>query len=187
MSLNTSKTPTVSEALETRITVRDFLDTPVPDDILRAILEKAMRSPSGGNLQPWKLHVMTGDTLAAFKKTAAERTLSGKLEEPTYRAYPSPLWEPQRICMPRSVFHVKTKWDASFGSRKTQNSSKPLLELSLQGIRASKCRNIWMLAFYCSLSCCWRVKTVCIRPRKAGGDDLYADRASLEEVSQFYD
>jgi len=97
MSLNTSATPTVSEALETRITVRDFLDTPVPNDVLRAILEKAMRSPSGGNLQPWKLHVMTGETLAAFKKTAAERTLSGKLEEPTYRAYPSPLWEPQKM------------------------------------------------------------------------------------------
>jgi len=67
MSLNTSATPTVSEALDTRITVRDFLDTPVPHDVLQRILEKSMRSASGGNLQPWKLHVMT-----------------------------SPLWEPQR-------------------------------------------------------------------------------------------
>jgi len=59
MSLNTSATPTVSEALDTRITVRDFLDTPVPHDVLQRILEKSMRSASGGNLQPWKLHVMT--------------------------------------------------------------------------------------------------------------------------------
>ncbi len=96
MTLNTNKTPAVTDALNSRITCRDFLDTPVHDDMLQRILSTAMRSPSGGNLQPWKLHVMTGETLAEFKKRASERTLAGKLEEPTYRPYPSPLWEPQR-------------------------------------------------------------------------------------------
>lgn len=96
MPLNTDKSPSVTDALNTRITCRDFLDTPVPDEVLMRILNMAMRSPSGGNLQPWKLHVMTGETLAEFKKRASEWTLSGKLEEPTYRPYPSPLWEPQR-------------------------------------------------------------------------------------------
>lgn len=96
MPLNTDKSPSVTDALNTRITCRDFLDTPVPEDVLMRVLNMAMRSPSGGNLQPWKLHVMTDETLAEFKKRAAERTLAGKLEEPTYAAYPSPLWEPQR-------------------------------------------------------------------------------------------
>lgn len=96
MPLNTDKTPSVTDALNTRITCRDFLDKPVPEDVLNRILTQSLRSPSGGNLQPWKLHVMTGDTLAEFKKRASERTLAGKMEEPTYRAYPSPLWEPQR-------------------------------------------------------------------------------------------
>ena len=96
MSLNTDKSPSVTEALNTRITVRQFLDKAVPDDVLNTLLTTALRSPSGGNLQPWKIHVMTGDTLANFKKEAVEITLSGKTEEPTYPAYPSPLWEPQR-------------------------------------------------------------------------------------------
>jgi len=96
MTLDISKSSSVTEALNTRITVRQFLDTPVPAELLNKILTTALRSPSGGNLQPWKLHVMTGETLAQFKKTATERTLSGKREEPTYPAYPSPLWEPQR-------------------------------------------------------------------------------------------
>ena len=96
MSLNTDKSATVTEALNTRITVRQFLDKAVPDDVLNTLLTTALRSPSGGNLQPWKIHVMTGDTLANFKKEAVEITLSGKTEEPTYPAYPSPLWEPQR-------------------------------------------------------------------------------------------
>jgi len=96
MTLSTSKSASVTDALNTRITVRDFLDKPVSDDLLRSILSRAMRSPSGGNLQPWKLHVMTGDTLAKFKTVAVERTLSGQTEEPTYPAYPEKLWEPHR-------------------------------------------------------------------------------------------
>ena len=96
MALNTDKSSSVTDALNTRITVRQFLDTPVPDDVLQRILTTSLRSPSGGNLQPWKLHVMTGKTLAAFKEKASAITLSGKLEEATYPAYPSPLWEPQR-------------------------------------------------------------------------------------------
>jgi len=96
MSLHTDPTPSVSAALESRITVRDFLDKAVPPEVLRSILSRAMRSPSGGNLQPWKLHVMTGDTLATFTKEQVRRTLAGEMEAPTHPAYPSPLWEPHR-------------------------------------------------------------------------------------------
>lgn len=96
MSLNTDKSESVTEALDTRITVRQFLDTPVPDDVLKGLLTAALRSPSGGNLQPWKIHVMTGGTLAKFTKDAVEITLAGKTEEPTHPAYPQPLWEPHR-------------------------------------------------------------------------------------------
>lgn len=96
MSLDTGKSKSVTEALNSRITVRDFLDAPVPDETLRGILNMAQRSPSGGNLQPWRTHVMTGEALAAFKTDAIERVKSGQTEEPTYPAYPSPLWEPHR-------------------------------------------------------------------------------------------
>ena len=96
MSLNTDKSASVTDALNTRITVRQFLDKPVPEDILKELLTGALRSPSGGNLQPWKVHVMTGDTLAKFTKDAVEITLAAKTEEPTHPAYPQPLWEPQR-------------------------------------------------------------------------------------------
>ena len=96
MTLSTDRASSVSDALHTRITVRDFLDTAVPGDVLRTILETALRSPSGGNLQPWTIHVMQGDTLKRFIDIATERTLRGDQEEPTFRAYPSPLWEPHR-------------------------------------------------------------------------------------------
>lgn len=96
MTLNTSPAATVTEALNTRITVRNFLDTPVADDLLRTIFETARRAPSGGNLQPWRVHVMTGQKLTDFVDHAVKHGQSGVQEEPTFPAYPSPLWEPQR-------------------------------------------------------------------------------------------
>ena len=96
MSFTTDPSPSVTDAILSRITVRDFLDTPVPSATLTTLLEPALRSPSGGNLQPWNIHVMQGNTLAEFTRIAMERTLRGDQEEPTYRAYPSPLWEPHR-------------------------------------------------------------------------------------------
>ena len=47
MKFNTDKAVTVTDALNTRITVRQFLDTPVPDDVLQRILKTSLRSPSG--------------------------------------------------------------------------------------------------------------------------------------------
>lgn len=96
MSLNTSQSTTVSQALESRITVRRFLDTPVPDEVLKRLLTKALRSPSGGNLQPWKLHVLRGSALRALVDDGLERSSKGQIEHPTYEAYPKNLWEPQR-------------------------------------------------------------------------------------------
>jgi len=96
MSFTTDPTSTVTDAILSRITVRDFLDTPVADETIKTLLETALRSPSGGNLQPWNIHVMQGETLAEFTRIATERTLRGDQEEPTFRAYPSPLWEPHR-------------------------------------------------------------------------------------------
>ena len=80
MSFNTNKTSTVTEALESRITCRDFLDKPVSDEILKRILQTSLRSASGGNLQPWKIHIIQGETLEKFKKTCVDRMMAGKVE-----------------------------------------------------------------------------------------------------------
>jgi len=66
------------------------------DDVLKTLFDTAQRAPSGGNLQPWHVHVMTGDKLAAFKEDAVARIKAGEMQTPTHPAYPSPLWEPQR-------------------------------------------------------------------------------------------
>lgn len=51
---------TVTEAVRQRISTRAFLDDPIPQDALADLLQTAQRSPSGGNLQPWKVIAVTG-------------------------------------------------------------------------------------------------------------------------------
>lgn len=53
--------------------VRAFTDRPVPRAALERVLTAAARSPSGGNLQPWRIHVLTGAPLAELKQRTAER------------------------------------------------------------------------------------------------------------------
>ncbi|MGO4328396.1 nitroreductase [Cupriavidus sp. 2TAF22] len=51
----------VDQAIVTRRSVRAFLDTPVPREVVNEILAVASRAPSGTNVQPWRVYVLTGD------------------------------------------------------------------------------------------------------------------------------
>lgn len=57
--------------------------------MLRDVLERATRAPSGGNLQPWHIRVVTGARLEALKKAVADRVLAApRGEEMEYDIYP---------------------------------------------------------------------------------------------------
>jgi nitroreductase len=84
----------VSEAVTRRISVRAFKSDPVPESIVREILEVARKAPSGGNLQPWRVYALAGAPLAEFKAQIAERFATGATETPEYDVYPHGLWEP---------------------------------------------------------------------------------------------
>ena len=53
---------TVSEAILSRRSIRAFLDKPVAPDLITKIITQSARAPSGGNLQPWYIDVVTGDS-----------------------------------------------------------------------------------------------------------------------------
>lgn len=87
----------VSEAIDTRMSCRSFLPTAVPEATVRAIINQARRAPSGGNLQPWFVHVLTGEPLKALVGIVRERALALPLGEDTeYDIYPPNLKEPYR-------------------------------------------------------------------------------------------
>jgi len=85
----------VTEAVAARVSVRAFRPDPVPGALVREILEAAKRAPSGGNLQPWRVHALAGAPLAALKAEAMVKLAAGA--EPTeYDVYPPELWDPFR-------------------------------------------------------------------------------------------
>jgi nitroreductase len=51
----------LDEALKARKSVRAFKPDPVPLDLVTEIIDIARWSPSGTNIQPWKVHVVAGD------------------------------------------------------------------------------------------------------------------------------
>ncbi len=58
----------VDFALLSRHSVRAFLPTPVPRATVEAILAAASRAPSGTNIQPWRVHVLTGAAKARLSQ-----------------------------------------------------------------------------------------------------------------------
>jgi len=87
----------VSDAVTSRKSVRQFLPTPVAPDVIRRVLATAARSPSGGNLQPWHIHVVGGEALARLKHIMRERIVDAPSgEETEYNVYPPALHSPYR-------------------------------------------------------------------------------------------
>jgi nitroreductase len=88
----------VTEAVLSRRSVRAFLDTEVPLELMAQILTKASRAASGGNLQPWQVYVVSGAALCRFKARMQERLAeSPEGDLPVeYEVYPKPLKPPYR-------------------------------------------------------------------------------------------
>lgn len=84
----------VTTAITTRISTRRFLPDPLPESKVREILEVARWSPSGGNLQPWKVIVVSGAARDAVIE--AVRAARGPGEDGDDPMYPADLWEPYR-------------------------------------------------------------------------------------------
>jgi nitroreductase len=88
---------TVTEALKRRISTREFLPRPLPQSVLREILDVARWAPSGGNMQPWRVIAVAGVERDAVidlaKKTHAANGADESSERPVY---PANLWDPYR-------------------------------------------------------------------------------------------
>lgn len=87
----------VRDAVASRHSCRAFLATPIPEHIVREIVERAARAPSGGNLQAWRVYAIAGARVAALKALLAPRM--GELprgEGGEYQIFPTDLKEPYR-------------------------------------------------------------------------------------------
>ena len=76
----------VTEAVRERRTVRGFKSDPVPETVIREIIDIARHAPSNSNTQPWHIAVVSG--------AARDRLEARLFEEMSAGAKPSPFWPP---------------------------------------------------------------------------------------------
>lgn len=86
---------TVEEAITGRQSTRAFIeDKPVPRALISKLLEIAGRAPSGSNIQPWRVWVVSGAKKDALSKELLERHMSGDAGKREYNYYPVNWREP---------------------------------------------------------------------------------------------
>lgn len=85
----------VATALRGRGSTRAFRREPVSRAIIASILEQARFAPSGSNIQPWRVFVLTGAPLAALGTAIKTAFLTGEPgHKREYNYYTDPVVEP---------------------------------------------------------------------------------------------
>jgi len=83
----------VIDAVRARMSIRQFTSTPIEDQVLRDLVLDSARAPSGGNVQPWRIYVVNGESMARLREFL---TTQPPIDQPEYDIYPQPLSEPYR-------------------------------------------------------------------------------------------
>lgn len=93
----------VLSAINRRHSVRYFKPDPVPQELLKKIVEGALRAPSASNSQPWEFAIVSGPKLEAIKSAYIESsTTMPALDVPIPFTYPEP-WISRRSAVMSGV------------------------------------------------------------------------------------
>ncbi|WP_455475565.1 nitroreductase [Bartonella sp. B17] len=84
----------VFQSILSRKSIRAFIDKPVPQETIEEILKLAARSPSGTNIQPWQVIVLTGKILKKVGQELSQLVLSGVEGKRERHYYPREWREP---------------------------------------------------------------------------------------------
>jgi nitroreductase len=79
----------VSSVMRARRSVRAFKPQPLQRDLVRAILEDAAAAPSGANIQPWRVHAVSGAVKDELASAIVDAFRAGKASAPAH--FPDPL------------------------------------------------------------------------------------------------
>ncbi len=92
---NSVEIAAVDAAIESRRSLRGYLDQPVPRETIERILALAARAPSGTNMQPWHVHVLTGASRDALVAAVCDAfDTAAQAHEYEYDYYPPEFFEP---------------------------------------------------------------------------------------------
>lgn len=86
----------ILDALHKRKSVRAFLNKEVEEDKINAILSAASQAPSGANIQPWQVAVVTGKTKQKLQTQLESTYRTGDKGKADYPYYPEKWIEPYK-------------------------------------------------------------------------------------------
>jgi nitroreductase len=87
----------VTAAITTRHSIRAFLSTPVSRKVVEEILSVARRAPSGTNMQPWWVYVVTDDGKNRLSDALLKAHDGGASAwTPEYQYYPNDFQDPYK-------------------------------------------------------------------------------------------
>ena len=87
----------IIKALQQRKSVRAFLDKDVEKEKINTILSAASHSPSGANIQPWQVAVVTGKTKKTLQEKIEETFRKGIRGNADYQYYPKNWENPYKL------------------------------------------------------------------------------------------
>ena len=108
----------VTEAIETRIELREFADESVEDDVKRAMLDAGRLAPSGKNLQHWRFILVDDD--ATVDELGSRSPSGGWVSNADFAIAicTDPTYEYNEIDAGRAATHIQlVGWEHGVGSR----------------------------------------------------------------------
>ena len=97
----------IMETVNQRKSIRAFRPDPVPREILKGLMELALRAPSWANTQPWEFAVVGGEKLEEIRQAFTEK--AGEQPDPDL-PYPQEFPEPysaRRRAVGMKLFEIK--------------------------------------------------------------------------------
>lgn len=120
----------VSEAIDSRLEVREYADRPVDDELKRTILEAGRNAPSGKNLQHWRFVLVDDDEQLAG---LAERSTTGSWvggADFAIAVCTDPSYAYHEIDAGRAITHMQlVAWEQGIGSCIYTVKEPPAVEL----------------------------------------------------------
>lgn len=110
----------VHDAVLGRRSIRSFVDKVVDLAIVEKVLEEAAQAPSGMNMQPWRVHIVTGETKDQLSKAARDAAGADNFSL-EYDYVPNPLSEPYKTRRKKVGYDLYEKYGIArddFAARK---------------------------------------------------------------------
>ena len=120
---------TIHEALIQRKSTRSFLQTPVEKDLIVQILEEAKWAPSGGNIQPWHVCVVSG---------AVKKSIESKIRQAFEEQEQNPM----------EYFYYPLKWEEPYKSRRKETGLQLYQTLGITKEDVSRQKEQWIQNYF---------------------------------------